>query len=262
MRPLEGRTALVTGAGKGIGMGIALELAQAGAAVVINYAHSAAGARRVREEIEAAGGEAMVYQADVSQEGEVIAMIEAAHAWRGGLDILVNNAAAQTSIPLLKDYDFQYYRQLVDVNIGGYFMCTREAARLMRPRGKGVIICISSIHARRATQFDMVYGMTKGGIRMMAREAAAEYARDGIRVLCIEPGAVRIDAPKTGNVGNFSIPERQLEEKYIRTENAYQLGRIPVPKDVGQAVVFLAGDAASMITGCEIALDGGATMHI
>ena len=253
--PLEGRTAVVTGAGKGIGQGIAMELALAGASVVVNYSASAEGAHRVCDAIVRQGGRAMVYQADVSREEEVAALMQAAVDWTGALDILVNNAALQANVTL-PDYRMQSYDRIVQVNMLGYFLCTREAARHMIPRQKGVILYNSSVHAKRPTHFDPVYCMTKGGIKMLEREAAIELSQHHIRVLCMEPGGVRIDQPKSGAEGHFIDPKYLQAPRQFRYRHHHGLGRGMEPYDVGRMAVFLASDDCELISGCEITMDG------
>lgn len=258
---LCGRTAVVTGAGKGIGCGIARELAAAGAAVVINYSASAEGSIAVRDGILANGGRAMIFQADVSQQEQAAALMQAAVDWTGQLDILVCNAALQANVRL-PEYRMETYDKLVAVNLGGYFLCTREAARHMKPRHRGIILYNSSVHAQRPTEFDPVYCMTKGGIRMLEREAAIELAPHGIRVLCMEPGGVRIEAQKSGNEGPF-IDEKYLSvrQRYFRFRSGRMLGRAMVPEDIGKMAAILAGDDCELISGCEIRMDGADMLY-
>ncbi len=260
VQPLIGRTAVITGAGKGIGRGIARELAAAGASVVINYSYSAEGALQVRDGILADGGHAMVFQADVSQEDQVMALMQAAVDWTGQLDIVVCNAALQANVRI-PEYRMETYDKLVAVNLGGYFLCTREAARHMAPRRKGLILYNSSVHAKRPTEFDPVYCMTKGGIKMLEREAAIELAPHGIRVLCMEPGGVRIEAQKSGNEGAFIDPKYMVQERHFKFRRGWQLGRGMVPEDIGKMAVFLASDDCELISGCEITMDGADMLY-
>lgn len=255
LKPLEGRTAIVTGSGKGIGMGIATEMAKAGASVVINYSFSEGGALQVKQAIEAEGGRAMTFKADVSQEAEVAAMFKAAFDWTGRIDILVNNAALQTNNDFSK-YRIESFDSLVNVNLKGYFLCTREAAKYMIPNKKGVILYNSSVHAKRATEFDPGYSMTKGGIKMLEREAALELYPKGIRVLCMEPGGVKIDAPKSGNEGTFIAEKYMLQERYFQFKK-YGVHRPMLPVDMGKMAVYLASDECDLINGGEIPMDAG-----
>ncbi len=253
-KPLFGRVAVVTGAGKGIGSGIARELAAAGAAVVVNYSSSAEGAECVRDQILSAGGKAMAFKADVSQENEVIALMDAAVQWGGKLDILVNNAALQANVPL-PDYKMETYDRLVAVNLMGYWLCTREAARRMIPNKKGVILYNSSVHAKRPTHFDPAYCMTKGGIKMLEREAAIALAPHGIRVICMEPGGVHIDLPKSGSEGQIIDRKHLAQARLFHYKPQQNLGRPMNPSDVGKMAVLLASDDCELISGCEITLD-------
>ena len=251
---------MVTGAGKGIGMGIAIELAAAGAAVLINFSYSEEGAATVRDGIIAEGGKAMIFKADVSQEPEVIAMMQAAVDWTGRLDILVNNAALQANVRL-PEYRMETYDKMISVNLKGYFLCTREAAKHMIVNKKGVILYNSSVHAKRPTEFDPVYCMTKGGIKMLEREAAMELAIHGIRVLCMEPGGVRIDAQKSGHEGPFIDPKYMVQERHFQFRRHGYLSRGMVPADIGKMAVFLASDDCELISGCEIRMDGAAMLY-
>ncbi len=259
MKPLEGRTAIVTGAGKGIGMGIAREMALAGASVVINYSFSEAGAAKVRDDIIAEGGKAMIFKADVSQEAEVKAMFQAAFNWTGRIDILVNNAALQTNVGF-RSYRLESFDSLVKVNLKGYYLCTREAAKYMVPNKSGVILYNSSVHAKRATEFDPVYCMTKGGIKMLEREATLELGPKGIRTLCMEPGGVRIEAPKSGNEGQMIEPKYLIQEKHFQFRKGG--GHRPmVPADMGKMAVYLASDECELINGGEIPMDAGDMLY-
>jgi glucose 1-dehydrogenase len=259
IRPLEGRTAVVTGAGKGIGTGIARALAAAGAAVLVNYSNSEEGAAAARDEITAKGGKAEIFKADVSKEEEVLAMMKAAFDWTGRLDILVNNAALQVNLPF-KLYKMETYDRIIEVNLTGYFLCTREAAKYMIKARSGVILYNSSVHAKRPTEFDPAYCMTKGGIKMLEREAAVELSQYGIRVLCIEPGGVPLEKPKSGSEGVLMSSRNYTQERLFRFRNGAHLGRAMHPADVGKMVAALASDDFDLLNGCEIQMDEGDTL--
>lgn len=255
-RPLEGRTAVVTGAGKGIGTGIARALAQAGAAVLVNYSSSEEGALAVRDGIVASGGKAMIFKADVSKEDEVLEMMKAAFDWTGRLDILVNNAALQANVPF-SAYSMETYDRIVEVNLKGYFLCTREAAKYMIPARSGVILYNSSVHAKRPTEFDPAYCMTKGGIKMLEREAAVELSQYGIRVLCMEPGGVPLEKPKSGIEGHIPSARGYTRERLFGFKRQAHMGRSMTPADVGRMAAALASDEFELLTGCEITMDEG-----
>lgn len=257
---LEGRTAVVTGAGKGIGTGIAREMAAAGASVLVNYSASEEGAAAVRDVILSTGGKAMIFKADVSKEDEVLAMMKAAVDWTGRLDILVCNAALQANVPL-PAYKMETYDRIVDVNLKGYFLCTREAAKYMIPQRKGVILYNSSVHAKRPTEFDPAYCMTKGGIKMLEREAAVELAQYGIRVLCMEPGGVPLEKPKSGSEGIMPSAGRYHGERLFRFRSYAHLGRSMTPADIGRMAALLASDGFELISGCEITMDEGDMLY-
>ncbi len=251
---LAGRVALVTGAGKGIGRGIALCLAAEGAKVIVNYNSSEEGAREVKARIEEIGGEAFIYRADVSKKDEVFAMVEKAIARFGRLDILVNNSALQKNLDIA-EYTEEAYDLIMDVNLKGYLLSSQAVLPHMKALRFGRIINISSVHSKRPTQFDAVYAMTKGGIKMFTRECAIEFAQYGITVNTIEPAAVQIGV-KSGNPG----PIRHKRVEKTKHFNRYPMGRIGVPEDVGYMVSFLASEKSAFITGSAIRMDGAAML--
>src|SRR5277367_2954785 len=195
---LQGQAALVTGADSGIGKGVALELANAGAKLLINYAHNQAAADEVVNEIKAAGGEAFAFQADVSHEGEVQAMFAEMFKQYGTIDILVNNAGLQKDSKFV-DMTLDQWQTVININLTGQFLCSREAAREFIRRGvvaersqaAGKIICMSSVHEVIPWGGHVNYATSKGGIELMMKSIAQEVAPHRIRVNSIGPGAIR-----------------------------------------------------------------------
>jgi NAD(P)-dependent dehydrogenase (short-subunit alcohol dehydrogenase family) len=234
--PLESKVALVTGASKGVGKGIALELARAGASVVVNYNADSAGAEATVREIHRIGREALAIQANVAVAADVDRMFAQLAEKFPRLDILVNNAGVQTWKPLLDLTETEWDRT-IDTNLKGCFLCTQRAARHMRERGGGRIVNIGSGSNKIAFPNLVDYTASKGGIEMFTKSAAVELGKHRITVNCVAPGAIEI--------------ERTTWAKLT------PLGRVGEPVDVGRAVVFLASDAAGFITGQTIWVDGG-----
>jgi len=243
--PLESKIALVTGASKGVGKGIALELARAGAQVVVNYNRDGAGAEGTVAEIRDMRREAFAVQADVGVAADVDRMFGAALERFPQLDILVNNAGVQTWKPLLDLTEAEWDRT-IDTNLKGCFLCTQRAARHMRERGRGRIINIGSGCNKVAFPNLVDYTASKGGIEMFTKVAAVELGRCQITVNCVAPGAVEIERTKL-EAGDYAGTWAKLTP----------LGRVGQPVDVARAVVFLASDAAEFITGQTIWVDGG-----
>ena len=242
---LEGRTALVTGASKGVGKGIALELARSGCDVAVNYNTDAAGAQAVVEGIESLGRAAFSVQANVGVAAEVDAMFAEVFRRFPRLHILVNNAGVQTWKGLL-DLEESEWDRVIGTNLKGCFLCTQRAGRHMKDHGGGRIINIGSGCNRIAFPKLVDYTASKGGIEMFTKVAAVELGPHKITVNCVAPGAVEIERTRQ-ETGDYAATWSSLTP----------LGRIGYPQDVGRAVAFLAGDEADFITGQTIWVDGG-----
>jgi NAD(P)-dependent dehydrogenase (short-subunit alcohol dehydrogenase family) len=242
---LESKVAMVTGASKGVGKGIALELARAGANIVVNYNADSAGAEAAVAEIRGLGREAVAVQANVGSAADVDRMFGKALETFPRLDILVNNAGVQTWKPLLDLTEAEWDRT-IDTNLKGCFLCTQRAARHMRELGGGRIVNIGSGCNKVAFPNLVDYTASKGGIEMLTKSAAVELGRFQITVNCVAPGAVEIERTKNES-GDYAGTWAKLTP----------LGRVGQPSDVGRAVVFLASPAAEFITGQTIWVDGG-----
>ncbi|APD47454.1 3-oxoacyl-[acyl-carrier-protein] reductase [Synechococcus sp. CS-602] len=244
--PLQGQTALVTGASRGIGRAIALALAADGAEVVVNYANSASAAEAVVAEIEAAGGRAHALQADVSEEGQVDGLIQAVLERCGRLDVLVNNAGI-TRDGLLLRMKTADWKAVIDLNLTGVFLCTRAASRSMLKARRGRIINITSVVGLTGNAGQTNYSAAKAGVVGFTRSTAAEFASRGITVNAVAPGFIATEMTQDLNV-----------EPILK---AIPLGRLGQPEDVAGAVRFLAADpAAAYITGQVLQVDGGMLM--
>lgn len=247
-RLLDGQTALVTGAGGGIGRAIALRFAEHGAAVAVHCRTALTAATEVADRIRAAGGRAVVLQADLTDETACRRLVEETTAWSGGhLTALVNNAAVQPVQPL-PELTAEDWRTVVDTNLTSVFACTQAAAASMRAHGGGTITHIASIEAAHPAPGHAHYGAAKAAVVMHARAAALEYGPDGIRVNTVSPGL--IDRP--GLTESWPDGVR----RWLAAAPAGRLGR---PEDVADACAFLASPLASWITGHDLVVDGGVT---
>jgi NAD(P)-dependent dehydrogenase (short-subunit alcohol dehydrogenase family) len=241
---LEGNTALVTGASRGVGKGIALELARAGCRVAVNYHSDSDAAEQTVAEIEKLGVEAFSVQADVASSDRAREMFDLVLSRFDQLNIMVNNAGIQTWKPLLEVTESDWDR-VIDTNLKGTFLCTQFAAKHMKEYDGGSIVNIGSGSNKLPFPHLVSYTASKGGVEMFTKVAAVELGRFGIRVNCVAPGAIEIERTK-------------LEDAdYAATWGKITpLGRVGTPADVGEAVVFLASKEASFISGQTIWVDG------
>ena len=249
---LDGKVALVTGAGSGIGHAIAERFGAEGAHVCINYYGYADAAKQLADKLSAGGKKALAISADVSDREQVQAMIDRTVQELGGLDILVNNAGIEKSVPLL-DLDDETWDKIVAVDMRGVFICSQVAGRVMRDSKKGgAIVNISSIHEDFTFPGYTPYCAAKGGVRMLMRNAALELAEYGIRVNNIAPGAVATPI----NNGTLHDPAKMKVLSEIIPE-----GRMGTPEEVAAVALFLASDEASYVTGATYYVDGGMTRY-
>ncbi|HTK82315.1 MAG TPA: glucose 1-dehydrogenase [Bacteroidota bacterium] len=258
---LQRQIAVITGASSGIGAGIAREMAAEGATVVINYPApgSKEAAEGVAEGIAQQGGNARIYQADVSVEEQVVRMISDVVKTEGTLDILVNNAGIQIDAPSV-DMTLAQWQTVLNVNLTGQFLCAREAIREFLRRGidtarscaAGKIICISSVHETIPWAGHANYTASKGGVMMLMRSLAQEYAPHKIRINSIAPGAIKTPI----NTSAWSTPA--AEKELIRL---IPYGRVGEASDIGKAAAWLASDASDYVTGASLFVDGGMMLY-
>lgn len=256
---LERQVAVVTGASSGIGKGTAMALADAGAAVLVNYARSEKPAEAVVEAIRSRGGRAATFKADVSREDEVRAMFDHVVDEFGRLDILVNNAGIQKDAPLL-DMTLDQWNEVLAVNLTGQFLCAREAIRIfvrqsVEPaisRAAGKIVAISSVHQRIPWAGRVNYAASKSGGIQLVKSLAQEFAHRKIRINSVAPGAIktRINRP------DWESPE---ERKDLLRRIPY--GRVGEPEDVANVVLWLASDDSDYVNGETVFVDGGMALY-
>jgi 3-oxoacyl-[acyl-carrier protein] reductase len=245
---LEGRVAVVTGASRGIGRAIALELAQRGAAVIVNYHSSDEAAESVVRQIEAAGGRAKALQADVSNYQQAQELIKAAVDTYGGLDILVNNAGITRDMLIMMMTEEDWDR-VQDTNLKSTFNCSKAAVRHMMRKRYGRIINITSVSGQMGNAGQTNYSASKAGQMGFTKALAREVAARNITVNAIAAGF--IDTEIWANV-----PEEARQAALA----LIPLGRKGQPEEIAYAVAFLASDQAAYITGQILGIDGGMAM--
>lgn len=243
---LAGKVALVTGGSRGIGRAAARALAAAGAAVAVVYRERAADAARVVTEIEAASGSAWAARADVTSEPDLVRLTDEISRRHGRLDVLVNNAGTVT-VARTDTLDPAAWRELLEVNLTGTFLVTRALLPLLRAAAGAAIINVSSVAGVRGGTIGPHYAAAKGGLIALTRYWAGELVGDGIRVNCVAPSMTDTETAAAVWPG----AER------TRMERLTPMGRWAEPREVADAIVFLAGPASSYITGECLNITGG-----
>lgn len=255
---VAGKIVLVTGSGTGIGQGIALEMAKRGAITALHYHRSEAGVLETKRQIDEAGGDSFIVRADISDSKEISEMVRQIESRAGEIEILVNNAAVQLNYDLFQ-HDGETFDRMFDTNVKGYWQCIQAVVPGMKRKRTGRIILISSVHAKRPTDFDPVYAMTKGAIRMLGRESAIELAPYGITVNMIEPGAVDVGKSNRSSPDDPEA-EKQREARRKQHLEKFPMGRVGLPIDVARLACFLASSETEYMTGSAIRLDGGSML--
>jgi NAD(P)-dependent dehydrogenase (short-subunit alcohol dehydrogenase family) len=245
------KSALVTGAGRGIGAGIALKLAEAGYDVGVHYGTSKEGAEQIAGQIRESGGEAIVLQADLRQVAEARAMADRFVDQFGHIDLLVNNAGI-TRFTHLLEMEENTFDDIFQTDVKGLYFCTQQAARHMVRLGiRGVVVHISSNHAMGCWPNASVYASAKACVNKLTMNMALDLASHGIRVVGIAPGYTHqgLHPPKPSEIDN-SVASR------------IPMGRLCSPFEIGDAVVYLSSENASYVTGTTLYMDGGALLPV
>ncbi|MBT3275864.1 MAG: SDR family oxidoreductase [Spirochaetales bacterium] len=257
---LEGQKAVITGASKGLGAAVAIGLARAGADVLVNYFSDKTGAEEVAASIREFGGRAAIHGSDVAVEEQVTDMFATAISEFGRIDICVPNSGIQLNAPF-HEMTLKQWQRVIDVNLTGQFLCCREAVKTFIGQGidtnvstaAGKIICMSSVHDLIPWEGHANYAAAKGGVMMLMKTLAQEYAGRKIRINAVSPGAIRTPM----NVEKITSPEEYKSQLL----DLMPYGRIGEPEDVARAVAWLASDASDYVTGTTIYIDGGMSLY-
>lgn len=258
-KKLQGQVAIVTGASSGIGAGVAKALAAEGAKVVVNYSSSPDKANKVLDEIKKEGGDGITFKADVSKENEVVDMFQSTFKKYGTVDILVNNAGLQKDAKF-HEMTLEEWNHVMAINLTGQFLCAREAIKEFLRRGivpersksAGKIICMSSVHEVIPWAGHANYSASKGGVMMLMKSIAQEYAPQKIRVNSIGPGAIRTP---------INHAAWQTPEAYNQLLKLIPAKRIGEAEDIGKASVWLASDDSEYVNGITLFVDGGMLLY-
>ena len=242
---LNSKTAIVTGAARGIGRAVALNLAESGVSLVLNYYQNEEAALGLVKEIDALGGRCVLVQGDVSNPGDAQKLIDSALENFNELDILINNAGINKDNLLIRMKEEEFQR-VVDVNLLGTFYCTKYASKIMMKKRFGRIVNVSSVVGIAGNAGQSNYAASKAGIIGFTKSVAKELATRNITVNAIAPGYIKTD-----------MTDRLSEEQKDRILSRVPLGRFGLPEDVANMVNFLISDKADYITGQVFRIDGG-----
>ncbi|MDW5318457.1 3-oxoacyl-ACP reductase FabG [Rhizobium sp. PL01] len=247
---LDSKVAVVTGAARGIGRAVAERLAAAGAHVVIAD-RDAAEAAVATSAIEQAGGKASAVSLDVTDRDQIAEVVKRLYAAHGGIDILVNNAGIVRNAPAA-EMSLDDWKSVIDIDLGGVFNCSQAFGRRMIADGRGAIVNISSICGEVTVypQPQVSYNAAKAGVNLLTKSLAVEWAKLGVRVNAVAPGYVGTELTLRG---------RSNEEWFGTWMSMTPMGRLGEPREIANAVLFLAADASSYITGTVLTVDGGYT---
>jgi glucose 1-dehydrogenase len=249
---LQGKVAVVTGAGTGIGQAIALAFAREGAMVVVDYVGKASVSQDTIDKIGAMGGKSLGVEADISKPDDVQVLVNKTIETFAKLNIFVNNAGIERKFAFV-DYPLEEWQKIMAVNLTGPFLCSQAAAKQMIKQGQGGrIINLSSIHEDLPMTTNAPYCASKGGLRMLMRTIAVELAPSGITVNNIGPGAIYTPIDKDVE-GDAKLNDQILAE--------IPMGRWGKPEEVAQLAVYLASEDAAYVTGSTHFIDGGMLRH-
>jgi glucose 1-dehydrogenase len=248
---LKGRCALVTGASSGIGEAVARRLAAAGATVILVYRSHPAAAKKIVAEIKASAGEAVALHADMAKERSIKSLFAQVFRKFGAVDILVNSAGMENKSPFLK-MPLRDWDQVMTVNLRAVFLCSQLAAQRMVKNGGGTIINLSSVHQLIPWGGYAHYCASKGGLDMLMKTMALELADKNVRVNNVAPGAIATP------INESWLHDPAKRRQVLKLIPARRIGE---PEEVAAAVMYLAGDEASYVTGTTVFIDGGMTLY-
>ncbi|QAY67248.1 SDR family NAD(P)-dependent oxidoreductase [Paenibacillus protaetiae] len=247
---LQGKVAIITGAGAGIGKTTALRFAQEGAKLVLTDIQEDK-VKETVQEITSAGGQAIAFRHDVSNEDNWKQVVDGAISRFGTIDVLFNNAGIYFIKPLA-DTTVDEFNRMLSINVTGVFLGMKHVMPVMAKQGKGSVINASSIAGLGGASGHAAYGASKGAVRIMTKDAAVEYAKAGVRVNSIHPAYINTA------MGDYAVNTAQISEAELASRVA-PMGRFGKVEEVAELVLFLASDASSYSTGSEFVIDGGAT---
>jgi NAD(P)-dependent dehydrogenase (short-subunit alcohol dehydrogenase family) len=261
MNRVDGKVAIVTGGARGIGAMTARTLAEAGAKVVISDVLDDPGAETAAAILNS-GGEAAFIHHDVTDEDDWVRTVAFARDTYGGLDVLINNAGI-VLIKRIEETTLDELRRIMDVNLAGVFLGVKHAAPVMREAGSsgqpgGSIVNLSSVAGIDGVPRYGAYCLSKGGVRIFSKAAARELARDNIRVNSVHPGLIQTEM---GGEVMTAAARGRLNDDEVRAAmtRSHPIGRLGVPEDIANGILFLASDDSSFVTGTELVIDGGVT---
>ena len=247
MKLLEGKVALVTGAGSGIGKAVAISYAKEGAKVIVNDINKAHG-QSVVDKIKSDGGEAFFIEADASKENEVQNLVQKSVEQYGRLDIACNNAGIGGEQNLTGDYSVEGWNKVVAINLNGVFLGCKYEIEQMEKNGGGVIVNMASIHGVAAAPMSPAYTSTKHAVVGLSKNIGAEYAQKNIRCNAVGPGYIQTPLLDAADAEMIEV-----------IKSKHPMNRLGKPEEVADLVVFLSSDKSSFITGGYYLIDGGYT---